>query len=173
MSKLSAGLLLYRPSNRGTEVFLVHPGGPFYRKKDEGVWSVPKGEHSDDEDGLDVALREFCEETGIVAPIDQASLIELGSIKQRSGKVVSVWAASGDVDASAVRSNEFAIEWPPKSGRQESFPEVDRAAWFDLATAKAKLLPAQAEFVDRLAAKLGEPPPAEHRPDDGSQGALF
>ena len=134
------------------EVLLVHPGGPFYRRKDLGVWSVPKGEHEPSEDAVAVALREFAEETGSSLAIDRTDLIALGSVTQRSGKVVSVWAASGDLDASQISSNTFSIEWPPKSGQTEAFPEVDRAAWFDLETAKMKLVPAQAAFVDRLAA---------------------
>ena len=156
MGKQSAGLLLYRRGTGGLEVFLVHPGGPFYRRKDLGVWSVPKGEHEPSEDAVAVALREFSEETGSSLAIDRTDLIALGSVTQRSGKIVSVWAASGDLDASQINSNTFSIEWPPQSGQTEVFPEVDRAAWFDLDTAKMKLLPAQAAFVDRLAA-VSEP----------------
>ena len=157
MGKRSAGLLVYRHGRHGTEVLLVHPGGPFYRNKDLGVWSVPKGEHESIEDAVTVALREFREETGSSLAVDRADLLALGSVTQQRGKVVSVWAACGDLDASQVNSNTFSIEWPPKSGKTETFPEVDRAAWFDLETAKTKLLPAQAEFIDRLAAAVSEP----------------
>jgi predicted NUDIX family NTP pyrophosphohydrolase len=156
MGRQSAGLLMYRRGDC-TEVLLVHPGGPFFRRKDAGVWSVPKGEYDDDEDPISVAVREFEEETGVAPPIVIADLVELGSVIQRSGKTVFVWAAEGDVDVSDVRSNTFAIEWPPKSGRMENFPEVDRAGWFDFATAKEKLVPAQGEFIDRLGSALGEP----------------
>ena len=147
---------MYRRGD-STEVLLVHPGGPFYRRKDAGVWSIPKGEYDDDEDPVSVAVCEFEEETGVAPPIVIADLVELGSVTQRSGKTVCVWAAEGDPDVSDVRSNTFAIEWPPKSGRTENFPEVDRAEWFEFATAKEKLIPAQAEFIDRLASVLGEP----------------
>jgi predicted NUDIX family NTP pyrophosphohydrolase len=131
------------------EVLLVHPGGPFWAKKDLGAWSIPKGEHDDGEDGLACALREFREETGTELPPD--NLTDLGSIKQRGGKVVQAWAAAGDLDADAVRSNTFTMEWPPRSGTMREFPEVDRAAWFSLVEARERINPAQAEFLDRLA----------------------
>jgi predicted NUDIX family NTP pyrophosphohydrolase len=146
MAKRSAGILLHR--NGGSEVLLVHPGGPFWAKKDLGVWSIPKGEHDEGEDGLACALREFEEETGTRLP--PGGLTDLGSIKQRGGKVVRAWAAEGDLDAAGVRSNTFTMEWPPRSGRQREFPEVDRAEWFSLEEARKRINPAQAEFLDRL-----------------------
>lgn len=166
MGKQSAGLLLYRHGTRGMEVLLVHPGGPFYRNKDLGVWSIPKGEYESTEDAAAAALREFAEETGTTPATTLPDLLPLGSVTQRSGKVVSVWAATGEFDPSRLNSNTFSIEWPPKSGKTGTFPEVDRAAWFDFETAKTKLLPAQAEFVDRLAAACIErsPRPPETHP---------
>ena len=155
MARQSAGLLLYRIGDSGPEVFLVHPGGPFYRNKDDGVWSVPKGEHEPQDDPVAVALREFEEEVGVAPPVRRAELHALGSVQQRGGKVVTVWTGAGDVDPATVESNTFRLEWPPKSGRIQEFPEVDRAGWFTLPAAKQKLLPAQVEFVDRLRALLG------------------
>ena len=149
MAKRSAGILLFRPDP--LEVLLVHPGGPFWAKKDLGAWSIPKGEHDDGEDGLDAALREFREETG--AELEAGELTDLGSIKQRGGKVVQAWAAEGDLDADSVRSNTFTMEWPPRSGTMREFPEVDRAAWFSLEEARERINPAQAEFLDRLSAR--------------------
>jgi predicted NUDIX family NTP pyrophosphohydrolase len=131
------------------EVLLVHPGGPFWAKKDLGAWSIPKGEHDDGEDGLACALREFREETG--TELEAGELTDLGKIRQRAGKVVQAWAVEGDLDAAAVRSNAFTMEWPPRSGTMREFPEVDRAAWFDLEEARKRINPAQAEFLDRLA----------------------
>lgn len=144
---LSAGILLYRRRNGHLEVFLVHPGGPFWAKKDEGAWSMPKGEYADDEDSWIAARREFHEETGL--EIERAGS-PLTPVKQPGGKVIVAWAVEGDVDATAVRSNTFWLEWPPKSGRQQQFPEVDRAGWFDLPRARIKLLPGQRGFVDQL-----------------------
>ena len=146
MAKRSAGILLHR--NGASEVLLVHPGGPFWAKKDLGAWSIPKGEHDDGEDALACALREFREETGTELPPD--NLTDLGTIKQRGGKVVQAWAAEGDLDAAAVRSNTFTMEWPPRSGVQREFPEVDRAEWFSVEEAREKLVPAQVELLDRL-----------------------
>jgi len=147
-SKISAGVLMYRRKSGKMEVFLVHPGGPFWAKKDEGAWTIPKGECADGEDLQPAALRELKEETGIEPT---GELRPLGSVKQKGGKVVHAWAFEGDYDASQpVRSNTFTMEWPPRSGRQQEFPEIDRAAWFDLETAKRKLNPAQGEFVERL-----------------------
>ena len=151
MPKTSAGILLYRERDGAREVLLVHPGGPFWARKDAGAWSIPKGEHDDGEDGLDTALREFREETG--TELDAGELTDLGSIKQRGGKVVQAWAAEGDLDADAIRSNTFTIEWPPRSGRTEDFPEVDCAGWFSLDEAREKINQAQAELLVRL------PPP--------------
>ena len=153
MGKRSAGILLYRRRDRGVEVLLVHPGGPLWARKDLGAWSIPKGEYGQGEDPLAVALREFQEETGHRPP--EAGLVELGEVRQRGGKVVTAWAAPGDLDPAGVTSNSFTLEWPPRSGTHREFPEVDRAGWFDLATARAKLLATQAELVDRLQAALG------------------
>jgi predicted NUDIX family NTP pyrophosphohydrolase len=146
--KRSAGLLLYRRAP-ALEVLLVHPGGPFFAKKDDGVWSVPKGEYEPDEDALAAAVREFEEELGSKPPTGDR--IDLGEIKQRAGKIVTAWAVEGDVDVAAVVSNTFEMEWPPRSGRTAEFPEIDRAEWFDLATARTKILAAQEPFLDRLA----------------------
>jgi predicted NUDIX family NTP pyrophosphohydrolase len=150
MPKRSAGILLHRTGEAGLEVLLVHPGGPFWAKKDLGAWSIPKGEHDDDEDALACAKREFAEETGSV-PADGA-LTDLGTVKQKSGKVVRAWALEGDLDADAIRSNTFTMIWPPRSGREQAFPEVDRAEWFALAEARERINPAQSAFLDRLAA---------------------
>jgi predicted NUDIX family NTP pyrophosphohydrolase len=151
MPKRSAGLLVRRERDGRTEVLLVHPGGPFWAKRDDGAWSVPKGELEDaDGDGLTTARREFREELGIDAPDGDPR--PLGEIRQRGGKLVEAWAVAGDVDADAIVSNTFETEWPPKSGRMQSFPEVDRAAWFTLEEARTKINPAQAELLDRLAA---------------------
>jgi predicted NUDIX family NTP pyrophosphohydrolase len=152
MASRSAGILLYRSANGGTEVLLVHPGGPFWARKDAGAWSIPKGEYEDGEDPRSCALREFEEETGTALP--PGELIELGSVRQKGGKVVSAWAAEGDLDAESVRSNTFTMEWPPRSGRTAEFPEIDRAAWFRIDAAREKLLPAQAELLDRLLERL-------------------
>jgi predicted NUDIX family NTP pyrophosphohydrolase len=152
VAKRSAGILMYRRADAGVEVLLVHPGGPFWARKDLGAWSIPKGEHEDDEDGLTTARREFAEETGtVLAP---GELIALGAIKQRAGKVVQAWAAEGDLDAAAVKSNSFTMQWPPRSGQMKEFPEVDRAEWFGLDEARERIIPAQAAFLDRLAAGL-------------------
>lgn len=154
MPKQSAGLLMYRRRGGALEVFLVHPGGPFYAAKDEGVWSIPKGEFSAGEDPLTAALREFTEETGFEA---EGPFRALTPVQQRSGKVVHAWAVEGDVDAGAIRSNTFAMEWPPKSGTQEDFPEADRAGWFTAPEAKGKLLPAQIPLLEELQHLLDEP----------------
>ena len=153
MARRSAGILLYRRRGDGVEVLLVHPGGPLWAGRDAGAWSIPKGEYTEGEDPLAAALREFEEETGQRPP--EAKMIALGEVRQRGGKVVSAWAAPGDLDPAAVTSNTFSMEWPPRSGRRREFPEVDRAGWFDPATAREKLLAAQAELVDRLLAALG------------------
>jgi predicted NUDIX family NTP pyrophosphohydrolase len=164
MPKLSAGILLYRNTSGRLEVFLVHPGGPFWMNKDLGAWSIPKGEYQIGEDPLAAAKREFEEETG--HPLPNGKLVSLSEIKQPSGKIVSAWAIEGDCSVD-VRSNLFTLEWPPKSGKTEQFPEVDRAAWFELADARAKLLPGQHGFLDHLALLIGHPknePPAESSP---------
>jgi predicted NUDIX family NTP pyrophosphohydrolase len=150
--KQSAGLLLYRPSGDSVEVLLVHPGGPFWAKRDLGAWSIPKGEYEPSDDPLQTALREFEEETGQAPPAEE--LLDLGSVTQRGGKVIHAWAARGDLDPATVHSNTFTMEWPPRSGKRREFPEVDRAAWFDPPTARQKLVSAQAELVDRLLAAL-------------------
>ena len=152
MAKRSAGILLYRVAGGAPEVLLVHPGGPFWARKDAGAWSIPKGEYRDGEDPRACAVREFEEETGTALPPDE--LVELGSVKQKGGKVVSAWAAEGDLDADSVHSNTFTMEWPPRSGRTEEFPEIDRAGWFGLDAAREKLVEAQTEFLDRLAEQL-------------------
>jgi predicted NUDIX family NTP pyrophosphohydrolase len=152
MARSSAGILLFRTRSGTPEVLLVHPGGPFWARRDAGAWSIPKGEHGDDEDPLQCALREFAEETGSV--LEPAELIELGTIRQKAGKLVTAWAAEGDLDPATVTSNTFTIQWPPRSGRMAEFPEVDRAEWFALAQAREKLVPAQAELVDRLQTHL-------------------
>jgi predicted NUDIX family NTP pyrophosphohydrolase len=131
------------------EVLLVHPGGPFWARRDAGAWSIPKGEYSDGEDPLDAARREFAEELGSRAPDGDPA--DLGEIRQKSGKVVHGWALAGDLDADAIQSNTFTLEWPPRSGRMREFPEVDRAEWFELERAREKINPAQAAFLDRLA----------------------
>ncbi len=151
--KQSAGILLYRAAGEGTEVLLVHPGGPFWAKKDMGAWSIPKGEVDEGEDLRACALRELDEELGSPPPLGAEDLIELGSVKQ-SAKVVHGWAAEADFDPAVLDSNTFSMEWPPRSGRQQEFPEVDRAQWFDPETAKRKVLRAQAAFVDRLIERL-------------------
>ncbi|HEX5432162.1 MAG TPA: NUDIX domain-containing protein [Bryobacteraceae bacterium] len=145
--KTSAGLLLYRVRNSRIEVLLGHPGGPFWKRKDEGAWSIPKGEFSEDEDPSAAALREFEEETGF-RPAGE--LISLGDVKQPGGKLVWAWATQGDCDASELQCNTFSLEWPPQSGRFQQFPEMDRFEWFDLDAARAKLLKAQRAFLDRL-----------------------
>jgi predicted NUDIX family NTP pyrophosphohydrolase len=149
----SAGILLYRLGNDGPEVLLVHPGGPFWARKDAGAWSIPKGEYGDDEDAQTCALREFEEETG--TRLSPAELADLGTVKLKSGKQVAAWAVEGDLDADAITSNTFELDWPPRSGRMQTVPEVDRAGWFGLEEARAKLNPAQGAFLDRLRALLG------------------
>jgi predicted NUDIX family NTP pyrophosphohydrolase len=148
MASRSAGILLHRVRDGEREVLLVHPGGPFWAKKDAGAWSIPKGEHGEGEDPLACALREWEEEIG--TPLDAGDLVELGTVRQKSGKVVAAWAAEGDLDPATVTSNTFTIEWPPRSGRTQEFPEIDRAAWFGLAEAREKLNPAQAALLDRI-----------------------
>jgi len=147
MPKKSAGLLLYRFVAGEMEVFLVHPGGPFWAKKDEGAWSIPKGEFAEGEEPLAVAKREFNEETGFRV---EGEFQPLEPLKQPSGKIVYAWAIEADVDATAIRSNEFSMEWPAKSGKSRSFPEVDRAYWFSLAPARIKILKGQVPFLIQL-----------------------
>jgi predicted NUDIX family NTP pyrophosphohydrolase len=147
MAKHSAGLLLYRRRRGELEVFLVHPGGPFWAKKDAGAWSIPKGEYRPDEDPLAAARREFREETGFSVA---GEFIPLTALKQPSGKIIRAWAVEGDLDAAAVCSNTFTLEWPPRSGRQQEFPEVDRAAWLTLTAAREKISKGQVGFLDEL-----------------------
>lgn len=149
-AKKSAGVLSYRMKHGRREVLLVHPGGPFWANKDDGAWSIPKGEFAAGEEAEAVARREFAEELGTTLSV---SLQPLGEIRQRGGKIVEAFAAEFDLNVDAITSNTFEIEWPPKSGKRKSFPEVDRAAWFDLATAREKINPAQREFLDRLEAR--------------------
>jgi predicted NUDIX family NTP pyrophosphohydrolase len=151
MPKRSAGLLMYRRHNRQMEVFLVHPGGPFWAKKDLGAWSISKGEYVEGELPLEAARREFEEETGFVATGD---FLELGAVQQAGGKVVSAWAFEGDCDPSKLISNRCEIEWPPRSGRQIEIPEVDRASWFSIAEAKERILKSQVPFLERLSGLL-------------------
>ena len=153
MPAKSAGVLAYRKKDGRFEVLLVHPGGPFWANKDAGAWSIPKGEFGAGENPEDVARREFSEELG---PALLVPLQPLGGIRQRGGKIVEAFAAEFDVNADAIASNTFEIEWPPRSGKRQHFPEVDRAAWFDLATAREKINEAQRELLDRLEAMLDE-----------------
>ena len=148
MPKRSAGILLFRRLGRELEVLLAHPGGPFWKNKDDGAWSIPKGEYMDQEDALTAAKREFAEETGVMPSGD---FIPLGEIRQSGGKVVSAWAVEGNFDVTRLHSNTFSIPWPPRSGKLREFPEVDRAEWFPLETARRKIVKAQAGFLERLA----------------------
>jgi predicted NUDIX family NTP pyrophosphohydrolase len=149
-AKESAGILLFR-DRAAPEVLLVHPGGPFWAKKDLGAWSIPKGGPGEGEDPRRCALRELAEELGPAAPpIEVAELIELGSIRQKGGKVVHAWAVEGEFDPAALDSNRFEMEWPPRSGTRSEFPEVDRAEWFEPAEARRRILSAQAELIERL-----------------------
>jgi predicted NUDIX family NTP pyrophosphohydrolase len=146
--RLSAGILLFRERGAGLEVLLGHPGGPFFTKKDEGSWTVLKGEADPGEDLQAVARREFAEETGSQPP--DGTMLELGEIRQKGGKTVVAWALAGDLDPATARSNTFEMEWPPRSGRRRAFPEIDRVDWFDLEAARTKILPAQVPLLDRL-----------------------
>lgn len=154
MAKKSAGLLLYRKGPSSIEVFLVHPGGPFWARKDDGAWSIPKGLYEEDEHALDAARREFAEETGIAVG---GPFVELGEFKQPSGKIISAWAVEFDCDAGAITSNSFSLEWPPKSGNLQEFPEVDRAGWFSPEDAFQKILKGQRPIIERLLGLPGEP----------------
>ena len=147
MPKKSAGILVYRVGEPGIEVLLAHPGGPFWRKKDEGAWTIPKGEF-ENEEPLTAAKREFAEELGSPAP--NGDYLELKPIKQRSGKTVYAWAVEGNFDPATLKSNTFLCEWPPKSQRMQEFPEVDRAEWFSLEVAKRKIIQAQGALIDQL-----------------------
>ncbi|GAC1328124.1 MAG: NUDIX domain-containing protein [Beijerinckiaceae bacterium] len=152
MPKRSAGLLLFKHSAGELMVFLVHPGGPFWTKRDLGSWSIPKGEYFPDEDARAVALREFEEETGLAAP--PGLLLPLGDVRQAGGKIVTAWGLEGDVDAAAIVSNMFETVWPPKSSQRRSFPEVDRADWFTLADASDKIIAGQRPLLERLVQEI-------------------
>jgi predicted NUDIX family NTP pyrophosphohydrolase len=152
MPERSAGIVLFRRRGGGPEVLLVHPGGPFFARRDDGAWSIPKGLYEPGEEPLACARREFAEELG--SPCPDGPVLELGEIRQRNGKRVTAWAVEGDLDAETITSNSFTLEWPPRSGRTQEFPEVDRAAWFALAAAHRKILAAQAPLLDRLAEHL-------------------
>jgi predicted NUDIX family NTP pyrophosphohydrolase len=149
MAAQSAGLLLYRTGPAGLEVLLGHLGGPFFARRDAGAWSIPKGEYDAAEEPLAAAHREFEEEFGSPAPSD-AQLLELGSVRQRNGKLVTAWAIAADFDVTTLVSNTFELEWPPKSGRRQEFPEIDRAEWFDVASARTKMIAGQDALLDRL-----------------------
>jgi predicted NUDIX family NTP pyrophosphohydrolase len=151
MAKRSAGLLMYRWNNHGLQVFLVHPGGPFWAKKDVGAWSIAKGEYLDGEVPLEAAKREFNEETGFAA---LGTFLDLGTVQQSGGKVVSAWAFEGDGDPAAMVSNRCQVEWPPRSGRMIEIPEVDRAEWFSIVEGRERILKSQAPFLDRLSQML-------------------
>ena len=151
MSKRSAGILMYRRAGPALELLLVHPGGPFWKKRDAGGWSIPKGEYAPGEDPLAVAVREFEEETG-ARPAGEFR--PLGDVVQKGGKIVAAWAVEGDLDPTTIRSNTFEIEWPPKSGRKAAFPEVDRAGWFSPDEAREKILPSQSPFIARLEERI-------------------
>jgi len=151
MGRTSAGIVAFRRQGGVIEVLLVHPGGPFWRDKDEGAWSIPKGEYVAGENAEEVARREFREELGIELT---ANLFPLGEVRQRGGKIVTAFAVETDLDAARIQSNSFEIEWPPRSRRREKFPEVDRAAWFELASARVKINDAQRALLDRLEMRI-------------------
>lgn len=154
MPKRSAGLLLFKRESDGLRVFLVHPGGPFWRNRDRGSWSIAKGEYADGEDSRTVALREFQEETGAAPPA--ADLIALGEVRQAGGKIVTGFACEGELDPQKIVSNNFGMIWPPRSGRRQNFPEIDRAGWFTLPEAAEKILDGQRPFLERLAAAIAK-----------------
>lgn len=154
-TKRSAGILLYRREAAGVELLLVHPGGPYWAQRDLGAWTIPKGECEPGEEPRDCALRELAEELGPAPELDPGSLIELGSIRQKAGKLVEAWAGEADFEPADLASNSFEMEWPPRSGERASFPEVDRAEWFAPELARQKILSAQAELIDRLLERLG------------------
>lgn len=153
MPKRSSGILMYRRPGPSIELLLVHPGGPFWAKKDWGAWSIPKGEYAEGEDVLVVAKREFEEETGACP---QGHFLPLGELVQPGRKIVTAWGLEGEFDPATLKSNQFELEWPPKSGRKAWFPEVDRAGWFSPAEARRKILPGQSEFITRLLAAVGK-----------------
>ncbi|HEY1177487.1 MAG TPA: NUDIX domain-containing protein [Phytomonospora sp.] len=156
MPRLSAGILLYRRDGDGLDVLIAHMGGPFWAKKDDGGWSIPKGEYDTDEAPFAAAKREFAEELG--SPPPEGDYLDLGQARVASGKLLTVFALEAAFDADAITPGTFTMEWPPRSGKQASFPEVDRAAWFDRATAAGKLVKGQVVFLDRLAERIAQPP---------------
>jgi predicted NUDIX family NTP pyrophosphohydrolase len=151
MPQKSAGIVLYRIQNNSIEVFLVHPGGPYWSKKDDGAWSIPKGEFDENEEPLAAAKREFEEETGIKI---SGGFLQLNPVKQKGGKLVYAWAVEGDIDPAKIKSNSFEIEWPPRSGKMKSFPEIDKAAWFQISDAKKKIIEAQSALIKELESKI-------------------
>jgi predicted NUDIX family NTP pyrophosphohydrolase len=161
MARNSAGILLWKRERDGVRVLLVHPGGPFWKNKDAGAWSIPKGEYGDDEEALAAAKREFAEELGAVPA---GAVTPLGDVRQKAGKVVTAFALEGDFDCASFKCNSFEMEWPPKSGKRASFPEIDRAEWFALDEARIRINPAQAELIDRLEAALATSSAATPRP---------
>lgn len=156
MVKISAGILVYRLENNRVEVFLVHPGGPYFTKKDKGAWTIPKGELNEQEDPFIAARRELFEETGYM---HEGNFIPLTAIKQKAGKIVMAWAVKGDIDIKTLSCNKFSIEWPPRSGKMKEFPEVDKGEWFAIDMAKEKINPAQIAFIDDLIDYLKRPDP--------------
>lgn len=166
--KKSAGILLYKSQAAGLEVLLVHPGGPFWAKKDKAAWSIPKGEFTDGEEVLLTAKREFREELGTDVP--QGEYIELGEAVQAGGKRVYAWALQADFAVKNIHSNDFEMEWPPRSGQRQTFPEVDKAAWFPLSTAKEKIIKGQLPLLDKLTTVLGRGSSGEEKP---AQASLF
>lgn len=168
MTKQSAGLLLYKRAGQDLQVLLVHPGGPFWAKKDKGAWSIPKGEFIESEDPQDAAKREFQEELGLAPP--EGQMIDLGSAKQSSGKMVYIWAQDSDLDISKMKSNMFEMQWPPKSSQMQQFPEADKAAWLSLQQASEKIVKGQVPFLERLAEQFGQEINSQPQQD---QTALF
>ena len=152
--KTSAGLLLYKFKNKTTEYFLVHPGGPFWSKKDIGTWSIPKGEIEDGENPFLAAIREMKEETGITIDLPKEKFIQLSEVKQNSGKIVLSWAAEADFETEEIKSNLFEMEWPPKSGKNQLFPEVDKGGWFTFQEAKIKIVPGQVPIIEEVEQKI-------------------
>ena len=161
MARNSAGILLWKREHDSMLVLLVHPGGPFWKNKDAGAWSIPKGEYDDEEEPLAAAKREFAEELG---SLPAGEVTPLGDVRQKAGKVVTAFALEGDFDCANFKCNSFEIEWPPRSGKRASFPEVDQAQWFSLDDARRRINPAQAELIDRLEAALATSSPAKSRP---------
>lgn len=159
--KRSAGILLYRFAADALQLLLVHPGGPYWAKRDLGAWTIPKGEYETGESAQACAVRELGEELGAAPSLDVGALIDLGAVRQKSGKVVEAWAAEGAFDPAELSSNSFAMEWPPRSGKEREFPEVDRAEWFEPEAARLKILAAQVELIDRLLERLRQPPDPE------------